>query len=318
MRKSWFTENQILAIVGEGEAGLAEAEVCRKHGISSATYYQWKSKYAGMSVDDIERLKMSHKQSLTEIFFHLVKKHPELLADLPQKDAELSDFERSYGFRGVFQYKKDLNCQLAALCDKYGSDKGEIESSGHPYPWPSHSYSDYYRRLWGHCRSSVRNVFECGLGTNNPNLPSSMGISGKPGASLRVWRDYFPNAMIYGADIDKDILFSEDRIISYFVDQTSPESISRLWEKFEGIEFDFMIDDGLHVFEAGACLFENSIQKLAPYGVYVIEDVSHENLRKYKQFFNSQPYLVDFVSLHRPKLNLGDNNLVVIRSPDLL
>jgi putative transposase len=49
LRKSKFTESQIMAVLGEGEAGLAVAEVCRKHGISNATYYQWKSKYAGMS-----------------------------------------------------------------------------------------------------------------------------------------------------------------------------------------------------------------------------------------------------------------------------
>jgi putative transposase len=49
MRKSRFTELQILAILGEGEAGLPVAEVCRKHGISTASYYQWKSKYAGMT-----------------------------------------------------------------------------------------------------------------------------------------------------------------------------------------------------------------------------------------------------------------------------
>ena len=57
MRKSRFTEAQILAILGEGEAGLPVAEVCRKHGISTACYYQWKSKFAGMSVHELKRVK---------------------------------------------------------------------------------------------------------------------------------------------------------------------------------------------------------------------------------------------------------------------
>lgn len=57
MRKSKFTESQMMAILAEGEAGLPVAEVCRKHGISNATYYQWKSKYAGMSVNELKRVK---------------------------------------------------------------------------------------------------------------------------------------------------------------------------------------------------------------------------------------------------------------------
>lgn len=57
MRKSKFTESQIMAILSEGEAGLPVAEVCRKHGISNATYYQWKSKYAGMSANELKRVK---------------------------------------------------------------------------------------------------------------------------------------------------------------------------------------------------------------------------------------------------------------------
>lgn len=57
MRKSRFTESQVLAILGEGEAGMPVAEVCRKQGISNATYYQWKSKYAGMSANELKRVK---------------------------------------------------------------------------------------------------------------------------------------------------------------------------------------------------------------------------------------------------------------------
>ncbi len=57
MRKSSFTEAQIMAILGEGEAGLPVAEVCRHHGISPATYCQWQSKYAGMSVNELKRVK---------------------------------------------------------------------------------------------------------------------------------------------------------------------------------------------------------------------------------------------------------------------
>jgi putative transposase len=57
MKKSKFSESQIVAILKEGEAGLAVAELCRKHGISSATYYAWKSKHAGATVADLTRMR---------------------------------------------------------------------------------------------------------------------------------------------------------------------------------------------------------------------------------------------------------------------
>jgi putative transposase len=57
MKKSRFTESQMMAILEEGGSGIPVAEVCRKHGISAATYYQWKSKYAGMSLPELKRVK---------------------------------------------------------------------------------------------------------------------------------------------------------------------------------------------------------------------------------------------------------------------
>lgn len=221
-------------------------------------------------------------------------------------------FSRSHN--GAFSfYRKNYTCELSRLCDHYGSDKGEVQSTGHPYPWPSHSYADYYSFLFSHCRLKPTKVFECGLGTNNPNLASSMGVNGKPGASLRVWKDYFPNATIYGADIDKDVLFEEPRIKTFYVDQLDPQSIKEMWCEVSVRDFDFMVDDGLHTFDAGSTLFSNSISMLAEDGVYVIEDVSGLDLREYDKFFSQLDYRVEFISLHRVGMALGNNNLVVIR-----
>ena len=57
MRPSRFNEEQIIAILREQETGAATADVCRKHGISSATFYKWKAKYGGLDVSDAKRLK---------------------------------------------------------------------------------------------------------------------------------------------------------------------------------------------------------------------------------------------------------------------
>lgn len=57
MKKSRFTESQIVAILKETDSGMKVAEVCRKHGTSQPTYYNWKSKYGGMSVSDLKRVK---------------------------------------------------------------------------------------------------------------------------------------------------------------------------------------------------------------------------------------------------------------------
>jgi len=57
MKKARFTEEQIIGILREHEAGTATADVCRRHGVSSATFYKWKAKYGGLEVSDAKRLR---------------------------------------------------------------------------------------------------------------------------------------------------------------------------------------------------------------------------------------------------------------------
>jgi putative transposase len=57
MRKSRFSEEQIIGILKEHQAGLSAADVCRKHGLSDATFYKWRSKYGGLEVSDARKLK---------------------------------------------------------------------------------------------------------------------------------------------------------------------------------------------------------------------------------------------------------------------
>ena len=63
MKRSRFNEEQIIAILKEQEAGMATAEVCRRHGISSATFYKWKSKFGGLDVSEARRLRSLEEEN---------------------------------------------------------------------------------------------------------------------------------------------------------------------------------------------------------------------------------------------------------------
>jgi putative transposase len=63
MKRSRFTDEQIIGILREQEAGAATADVCRRHGVSSATFYKWKAKYGGLEVSEAKRLKALEEEN---------------------------------------------------------------------------------------------------------------------------------------------------------------------------------------------------------------------------------------------------------------
>ncbi len=222
----------------------------------------------------------------------------------------------NYGFS--FTYAKKENSLINKLCDKYGTDKGETNGINQPYDWTSHNYSDFYEILFRCRNKDVQLLIECGLGTNNINVKSSMGINAKPGASLRMWRDYFPLARIVGVDIDRQVLFQEERIDTYFCDQLDSASIENFAMEANLSEnsADVIIDDGLHVFDAGVSFFENMIRFLSEDGICVIEDVTPEDMNSYKNYFNglTNKYSINFINGNRPnKIFGGDNRLIMIQ-----
>ena len=99
---------------------------------------------------------------------------------------------------------------LTKLCEIYKSDKGSINHKKKGiWGWTAHTYSNYYYSLFNHFKDNVKLVFECGLGTNNPDLQSSMTVNGVPGASLRVWRDYFKMLKFMGQILIRIFFFKK-------------------------------------------------------------------------------------------------------------
>ncbi|MCH4892002.1 hypothetical protein GO308_02605 [Sphingomonas sp. SFZ2018-12] len=149
---------------------------------------------------------------------------------------------------------------MKPLFDGHGSDKANV-----------HQYHLAYGRILAEI-GAVQAMLEIGMGTNNVDVASNMGSEGRPGASLRAFRDYLKDAQIFGADIDRDILFTEERIRSFFVDQTDLSSFERLDANLPD-SLDLIIDDGLHSPNANLAVLGYAVRKLRPGQWFVIEDI---------------------------------------------
>lgn len=178
-------------------------------------------------------------------------------------DGRTSDLEKMIGNVNLLARTK-----LCKFMLRFGSDKSHF-----------HNYTAIYSVLLRRFRNSSLKIVELGLGSNNLEVPSNMGLSGTPGASLRGWREYFPNALIYGADIDRSILFEEPRIKTFYCNQLDPAAISELWSNPDMKDgADIIIEDGLHTFEGNTSFLEGSLDYLRPEGIYIVEDIDRDDL----------------------------------------
>ena len=217
----------------------------------------------------------------------------------------------------IFFDKKNTN-ELSKLANLHKTNKGyelDQDNAESLNIKDCHSYSDFYSDIFLLSKKHVKKVFELGIGSVNPDQSYNMlsqGKNYKTGGSLRMWRDYFQNAHIYGADIDRECLFSEQRIKTFEVNQGEKNSVKQMWDKVDTDDFDIIIDDGCHRFEETINFYECSIDKLAENGIYIIEDILLSQRKKFLNYFKNSKCNFKFIEFHRPDIKHLNNSLIMI------
>jgi SAM-dependent methyltransferase len=186
--------------------------------------------------------------------------------------------------------------RLGELFTAHGSDKAR-----HGYHL---AYAAILNRL---ARRGAPTILEIGLGTNNARLVSSMGLEGNPGASLRAFRDFLPASAIYGADVDRKILFHEERIKTAYVDQTMPSTFDEMTKSLGTDAFDLIVDDGLHSVEANMNTLLFALSRLKPGGWVVIEDIPERTVLVWRSVVG----LINQTNFHARLVKTSSPHMVV-------
>jgi len=218
-----------------------------------------------------------------------------------------------YGDIGILRLQLELLIKLIPHYEKHPTELCKLfffRGSDKAMGW--HNYSILYNFLLARYVGRRPNVLEIGIGTNNLDVPSSMGVTGVPGASLRAWRDFFLNGEVIGADVDKRILFSEPGISTHYVDQTKPVTIAELLAQLP--KLDIVIDDGLHQFYANRNVVELTLPQLNSDGIMIIEDIPNHEKKLWENYLKECKLNAAIVDLPSDK-NRQDNRLVFILPP---
>lgn len=172
---------------------------------------------------------------------------------------------------------------------KYKSDKFE------------NGYCNVYNDIFGPKQMMPVNLLEIGIGTLEPTHSNMLFWKNRfpeyePGASLRAFRDYFPNGTIYGVDIQEDCMIKDNRIQTFLIDSRNRKMASHylghMW-------FDFIVDDGDHSFRTQIETFENFFRFLTIGGVYILEDLEHPD------------YLVEYFEKENHNFELRDRMIII-------
>ena len=171
---------------------------------------------------------------------------------------------------------------LESYCYLYKLDKMPYYDRNGGYIW-GHNYIKTYKLLFDKFTiSEVKNILEIGLDFILPDSKNAFSSKQyKPGNSLRMWRDYFINANVYGIDINKDLIFTEDRIKTFVANQNSEQDLKSVIDKIN-TPLDIILDDGSHLGEHQAFSFMHLNKYLSQSGIYVIEDIQPQNIDKFK------------------------------------
>jgi hypothetical protein len=188
----------------------------------------------------------------------------------------------------------EFETPLCELAFKYGSDK---------CPQIKHSYTPFYFNFFRGI--DVRKLFEIGIGDAN-----EMAWTEVPGyitgASLRMWRDFFSNAQIYGMDIKESCLFEDERIKTFQGDQSNSSDLHRILKEI-GNDLDVVIDDGSHNPEHQIFTCKFLMPYLPENIIYIIEDAGHpEIVEKLNKYDCTIPYFKRRVR--------RDDRIIVIRN----
>jgi len=158
---------------------------------------------------------------------------------------------------------------LYFLAEKYRLDK--IITYGH-------NYIPTYNKFFNTRKNSTKKILEIGIGCiEEGQMIHMLNHKYVTGNSLRMWRDYFPNAKICGIDIFEKAMISEERIMTMVADQSDSEALLKVIDNF-GSDIDIIIDDGSHQIAHQVFTFMFLEKYLNNHGIYVIEDISSQHI----------------------------------------